>query len=59
MVIIVFFILMCCYFCFLGNRDLRGGVIFVVDMLCFDWDNVVYISVDLVRLFMYFYSIFM
>ena len=57
MVIIVPPTLICCYLCSLGNRDLRGGAILVVDMSRPDWDNVAYTSVDLARLFMYFHSI--
>lgn len=40
-----------------GNRDLRGGPILLIDTSRPDWGNVAYTSVELMRLFMYYYTI--
>lgn len=43
--------------CVLGNRDLRGGPVLVIDTSRPDWGNVAYTSMELMRLFMYFHTI--
>lgn len=40
-----------------GNRDLRGGPVLQIDTSRPDWGNVAYTSVELMRLFMYYYTI--
>jgi len=47
----------CVLDCIIGNRDLRGGPVLMIDVLCPDWGNVAYTSEELARLFMYFHTI--
>lgn len=52
-----FLIKLAIFNCVLGNRDLRGGPILVIDVSRPDWGNVAYTSLELTRLFMYFHTI--